>query len=128
MRLAIDQCELTIGEQAQWPVDPHRPRAAERVNPSLTVARSVANRSLAMVHCLRVLTEIAEHGLQTTDLKSFDLPEPTKTDPFTSKPLLLSDADDAVTVYSVGRNGQDDGGQVNGFNAQDVGFAMKRSP
>lgn len=70
------------------------------------------------------LSDIAEHlfpeGVQTpTDLI---------TDPFTAQHLLYLMTDTHATIYSVGENGTDDGGQVDSDRGQplDVGFSVLR--
>jgi len=50
-------------------------------------------------------------------------------DPFTGKPLLLARRPDGVTIYSVGRDGVDDGGVIQplfplGKNAGDIGIRL----
>jgi hypothetical protein len=50
------------------------------------------------------------------------------TDPYADKPLLYKQEDDRVMIYSVGENGQDDGGQTKFAQdveeALDVGFVL----
>jgi ABC-type transport system involved in multi-copper enzyme maturation permease subunit len=59
-----------------------------------------------------------------------DLLEKVPADPFTGRPLILRRLDDGLVIYSVGADGQDDGGDVDGrptINreaAKDIGFRL----
>lgn len=49
------------------------------------------------------------------------------TDPFSGKPMLFKVADEGITIYSVGRDNEDDGGDIMNFQDGDFGlrFLMK---
>jgi ABC-type transport system involved in multi-copper enzyme maturation permease subunit len=59
-----------------------------------------------------------------------DLLENVPADPFTGEPLRLRRLEDGIVIYSVGRDGQDDGGDVDNAPAvktegpKDVGFRL----
>lgn len=52
----------------------------------------------------------AEHGRYPETLAALGLPAEDTSDPFNDQPFVYRVEDDAVLLYSVGRNGKDDGG------------------
>jgi len=52
----------------------------------------------------------AEHGSYPETLAALRLPESDTTDPFNGQPFLYRVEEDGVLLYSVGKNGKDDGG------------------
>ena len=94
------------------------------VFPSLQASREAMDRVRAQVRCLYVLCELRR---STGDLReaNFDierlgLDKRFTTDPYTGSPLLTKKTPQGWTVYSVGRNGTDDGGSI-GSPYDDVG-------
>ena len=83
-----------------------------------------ANRNLAFVRCLRVLNALQaykeNHGIEATEITDLDLPETATIDPFDGKPLKLKWTDDGWIIYSVYKNGVDDGGEF--ATQQDIGL------
>ena len=82
------------------------------LSPALNAATNAANRADAHARCLRIL--LAVQGREEMSLDDVDLPHAAKTDPYSGGPLLLMWKDEGVTVYSVGENEVDDGGDVFG--------------
>ena len=69
-----------------------------------------------------------KHGRWPTsldDLKAFGIPQ-VPVDPFDGQPLRYRVEDDGVTIYSVGENGIDDGGDLHrrGAMTVDLGFRL----
>ncbi|MCR9119854.1 MAG: general secretion pathway protein GspG, partial [bacterium] len=56
-----------------------------------------------------------EHGKLPAELSDLvpDFLDEVPIDPFTGDPLIYRVDEDAIVIYSVGRNGVDDGGVVN---------------
>ena len=94
--------------------------------PSLTTTREAMDRTRAHLRALRVLNAIQARSIAQNelDLAELNLPPNATTDPFTGAPLLVIRSPDGWTVYSVGPNLQDDGGQL-GQN-QDIGIGPVR--
>jgi hypothetical protein len=59
-----------------------------------------------------------------TVLSEFPGMEEFRRDPFTGNDLLLSVSDDSIVVYSVGMDGMDDGGSLDGL--KDHGIRIER--
>lgn len=86
------------------------------LQPALVAAREPADRVRAMSRSLRVLNALQVHvppdADRVPDLKDLGLPEETTIDPFNGHPLRVKTTPEGWTVYSVGRNGVDDGGTL----------------
>ena len=67
-----------------------------------------------MLRCLRILNELTAYaqanGHEAEGLDDLDLPDAAKLDPFSGKPLQLKWTDEGWVVYTVFKNGTDDGG------------------
>lgn len=88
----------------------------ELLVPAVEMSRSAALKSECQLRALRVLNAIVKSGKQESDsldITQLGLPSEVTTDPYTGKPLLLKKAPEGWTVYSVGPNLVDDGGDVN---------------
>jgi hypothetical protein len=75
------------------------------------------SRSLRVLNALQARAPAA--GDSVPPLGDLGLPAETTTDPFDGKPLRVKKSPRGWTVYSVGGNGVDDGGQF--ARAADVG-------
>ena len=79
---------------------------------------------LALNRCLRVLNALEEYrqanGKETESIEQLKLPKEATIDPWSGKPLLLKKTDAGWVVYSVGKNGVDDGGDFT--DAKDEGL------
>lgn len=86
----------------------------ELLVPSLASAREAANRTLATERCLRILNAIQSRPDQETlvDLTDLGLPAAAIIDPYSGHSLLTKSTGDGWVVYSVGENGNDDGGEI----------------
>lgn len=95
---------------------------AEVMQSSLRRARETANRLEADIRCLRILNAIVAKGTrsETVDINSLGLPNEILMDPFSGNPLLNKLLPSGWTIYSVGQDGNDNGGQLKGL--KDIGF------
>ena len=83
--------------------------------PSIEAAHNATVQTAATQRCLHVLisvTRLEQQGVQVTGLAELRLPVEETTDPFTGKPLVMKRLPAGWMIYSVGRNGNDDGGQL----------------
>ena len=97
--------------------------------PALNAAVDATDRREAENRCLRLL--LAVEGQHDANLLLLDLPGDCKTDPFSGGFLLMNSDDDEWTVYSVGENKIDDGGQIHALDYNqplDIGLGMLLDP
>jgi hypothetical protein len=87
--------------------------------PALQAANDVNHRNLAELRCLRILIAMKSYeystGKEATDLTDLDLIESATIDPFSGKPFVLKKVDNGWVIYSVMRNGKDDGGNFKDY-------------
>jgi hypothetical protein len=90
---------------------------ADSLAPAIAASAEARDRDLALIRSLRVLNALqnfeAREGRQASGLKDAGLPAEAATDPVTNKPLLLKRDERGWTVYCVGKNEKDDGGDFN---------------
>lgn len=95
------------------------------LEPSLLSALEAGDRVRAMARSLRVLNALQERagvspkGDSIARLVDLGLPHEATIDPFNGEPLRVKSSPRGWTVYSVSRNGVDDGGELG--RAVDVG-------
>ena len=129
LKLAPDRCPY---HQSKLTVDKTTGQLsgsyAELYFPSLNATHQAMMRARAMIRCLRVLNALQTHAPagsnETPKLTDLGLPAETTTDPFAvGQPLHIKKLPQGWLVYSVGPNGQDDGGKVSDSdpNTEDVG-------
>ena len=98
--------------------------------PSLQAWFEAANRTTAIFRSLRVYNKLSGYESQdpqsTPSIAELGLTEETGIDPFTGKPLRIVRIGDDWAVYSVGKDGKDDGGSVQ--DARDYGVGPKTPP
>jgi hypothetical protein len=98
---------------------------ADQIFTGLESSYLAANRVTAQLRCLRILNALQtyanQHGRPATGLADLSLAKPETIDPFSGKPLLLKHTDKGWIVYSVMRNGSDDGGDFKQLNDYGVG-------
>lgn len=102
--------------------NPFRPLVT-LLEPALASARQAADRSRALVRSLRILNALQSHAMEgdpTPDLADLGLPADTTIDPFNGEPLHVEKLPEGWLVYSVGPDGVDDGGKLDG--KADFGF------
>lgn len=93
------------------------------LEPSLVSTRQAAERSRALFRSLRVLNALqarAGGDDHTPDLATLGLPPEATVDPFNGEPLHVKKLPEGWMVYSVGSDGVDDGGTLDGKT--DFGF------
>ena len=103
---------------------------ADLLQPSIEGAYETANRSLAMTRSLRIYNALrqyaAKHGREAEGLADLRLPKEATTDPFSGEPMKLKRTDEGWVVYSVAKDGRDDGGLLREQNDYGVGPAKLR--
>ncbi len=84
------------------------------LTPAIDAASEAFNRNTALLRCLRILNELTAYaqanGQEAEGLDDLDLPDAAKRDPFSCQPLRLKWTDEGWVVYTVFKNGTDDGG------------------
>lgn len=89
---------------------------ADLLAPSFEAHIHAVHRTSAVLRSLRVLNAFQryaeEHGAEAAGLADLKLPSETTVDPFTGKPLIAKSVDGTWSVYSVGKDGVDDGGEL----------------
>ncbi len=102
------------------------------LEPSLEAAGVAFNRTTAELRCLRILNKLAAyaqaHGREAEGLDDLDLPDAAKIDPFSGKPLKLKWTDNGWVVYTVFKNGIDDGGNFKDQEDWGIGPAGHPEP
>ncbi len=93
--------------------------------PPIEAAKDADTRATALLRALRIYNALAEYrdenGHEATGLDDLALPKEATIDPFSGEPLILRQTDDGWVVYSVGKDGVDDGGDFKG--QKDYGLA-----
>jgi hypothetical protein len=83
------------------------------------------NRTIAMLRSLQIYNAIQEfaitNGREANSLIELALPAAATVDPFSGKPLVMTKTDDGWLIYSVGRDGVDDGGNFKTLKDYGVG-------
>ncbi len=86
------------------------------LEPALATAREPAEQVRAMSRSLRLLNalqvRVPPGGDRVPDLAALGLPAGATIDPFNGKPLIVKGRPEGWMVYSVGRDGVDDGGKL----------------
>lgn len=130
---AVDQA-LTTSARDQQPLSiatsmPPLGFPVSLMQPAVEAMLEAANRDIANTRCLRVLialqSYLAEHpdpANATPSLDDLGLDADVTRDPFTDEPLRLRRTDDGWLVYSIGADGEDQGGDFE--KAKDVGFLL----
>jgi hypothetical protein len=105
-------------------------RFADSVHPSLQATADAVRKSLARNRALRVLIALLSRddpsAAPPADLTELGLPKDTTTDPFGGGPLIVTSTPRGWMIYSVGANGRDDGGKLDGYS--DVGVGPNADP
>jgi hypothetical protein len=129
----MDQ-QLTLASQPYYAVLQAPPQAVSKpaspwaavvdiVLPAIDATREATERNRAALRCLRIviaITQIEQQGGEVTGLDDLLLPKQQTIDPFTGQPLRMKKRSDGWVVYSVGKNLQDDGGQLD--DQADIGL------
>ena len=88
-------------------------------------AREAAERTRAVVRCLRILNALQQAGIKPENgepkLAELQLPEQATKDPFTGKALHVKVVDGEWLVYTVGPDLKDDGGDLANYKDFGVG-------
>jgi hypothetical protein len=116
-----DLSPITVAESQSHPV-------VANIAPTIQAAREAKTRVRAALRSLRVLAAIKglpEEAQQNPSLSELGLPEDATIDPFNGKPLVMKKVPGGWLVYSVGKNLQDDGGELATFD--DVGVGPQKT-
>lgn len=104
------------------------------LEPPFATARQAAERNRALTRSLRVLNALqARAGAAdpTPDLLDLGLPPQSTIDPFNGEPLHVKKLPEGWLVYSVGPDGIDDGGKLDGkadFGFGPAGLSKRDNP
>ncbi len=97
-----------------WPAA--RPLAfAQDALPGLRAAAEIKTETVALLRCLRVLNELTHTfpgGVKQNPTGQLELPEDSFVDPYNDHALRFRYTAGGWLIYSVGSNGQDDGGKI----------------
>jgi hypothetical protein len=98
---------------------------ADNFIPATSAAYDASNRRVALSRCLRVLNAMQAfadaNGRNAHGLHELKLPVDATIDPFSGAPLIVKHTDRGWVVYSVYRDGKDDGGEIRNFT-KDAGI------
>jgi hypothetical protein len=95
--------------------------------PSIRAAQESVYRSIVFLRSLQILNAIQryerDHPGKEPTLADLGLPDEVTTDPFNNQPLRVVKLPQGWSIYSVGKNLKDDGGQA---FPEDVGLLVGR--
>ena len=93
--------------------------------PALQSTYEASNRDTALLRCLRILNALGtyrdEQGEEAAGLADLDLPAEDTLDPFSGQPLVVKRTAANWLIYTIFKNGTDDGGDFE--EMQDWGLA-----
>lgn len=96
---------------------------ANLIVPAMLATYEAHTRDIALVRALRAYNALRAYsdrtGVEAAGIDELDLPKEATIDPYSGDPLKLKVATGLWTVYSVGKDGQDDGGNID--RQKDVG-------
>jgi hypothetical protein len=100
---------------------------ANLLAPAIAASVEARDRDLALIRSLRALNALQafeeREGRPASGLKEAGLPAEATIDPITNLPLLAAHRDRGWTLYSVGKNEKDDGGDFDEWLDVGVGAA-----
>ena len=86
----------------------------ELLQPALLASHEAESRSTALLRSLRIINRLTayaqENGHEASDLADLDLPKSATLDPYSGETLKLKWTEGGWVVYTVFRDGTDDGG------------------
>jgi hypothetical protein len=101
---------------------------AELMVPALQAAYDAESRIVAVIRAMRVFNALAEYRIanekEASGLDELRLPPAATIDPYSGEPLRLKSTGDGWIVYSVMKNGVDDGGDFK--EMKDFGVAPRK--
>lgn len=101
---------------------------ADLMIPATQAAYEADTRCIAMLRALRIFNAMRQfeekNGREAANLEEIGLPEDATTDPFNGEPLKRKKTKDGWVIYTVMRDGVDDGGDFMGL--KDFGVAPPR--
>ncbi|TWT66565.1 hypothetical protein [Allorhodopirellula solitaria] len=86
----------------------------ELLVPSIQNAHDTMFRTLTIERCLRILnaSQSRPDSESSVELNDLGLPADAIIDPYRGEPLIAKSTEDGWIIYSVGKNGKDDGGEI----------------
>jgi hypothetical protein len=101
---------------------------ADLLIPAIQASYQAEARITATMRALRIFNALtqyrAEHGREATGIDKLSLPASATIDPFDGRPLKLRHTDEGWIVYTVMKNGEDDGGDFK--ELKDYGVAPRK--
>jgi hypothetical protein len=101
---------------------------ADLVIPAIQAAYDAEARIVGTMRALRIFNALTEYreknGREATGLDELSLPAAMTIDPFSGQPLKLKSTGDGWVIYSVMKNGVDDGGDFKAM--KDFGVAPRK--
>ena len=98
---------------------------ADLLEPALKAWVMADQRATALSRSMRIYNALRqyadEHGHEASGLQDLNLPPDATLDPFSEEPLKLKHMEDGWFIYSVGTDGDDDGGDLK--ESKDYGLA-----
>jgi hypothetical protein len=99
--------------QSEWPQ--LKLSGSKLIGPAMNATFGAGLNVVTLARCLRVVNALGEYrdrtGKDAESIEQLSLPLEAFIDPCTGKPLRIRKAEAGWIVYSLYRNGQDDGGQ-----------------
>ncbi len=120
LKIYVEYMNEQIDVGSEWSPQPSSDETANTsamtnlLVPAINGAREAHLRSIAQVRCLRVLNAIQSRDAESTSsqIAELALPAEALVDPFSGAPLTVKKIERGWTIYSIGPNVIDDGGQV----------------
>jgi hypothetical protein len=89
---------------------------AQLMVPAVQASYEAETRLTAKLRCLQILNvltqRVSDNPDSSANLTDLGLPADATTDPYNGKPLIVRHEPNGWLIYSVGQNGQDDGGRI----------------
>jgi hypothetical protein len=89
---------------------------AQLMVPAVQASYEAETRLTAQLRCLQILNvltqRVSDNPDSSANLTDLGLPADATTDPYNGKPLIVRHEPNGWLIYSVGQNGQDDGGRI----------------
>jgi hypothetical protein len=119
--------QIALGARSQYELTEIQPVAAKGITktvaPALVAAREAMNRTRATLRCLRILNRIRAQKIsqESFQIDALGLPQAITIDPYNGRPLTIRGTTEGWIIYSVGKDGKDDGGKLDDLSDIGVG-------
>lgn len=124
MQAALESGDLSLAEFKTM-VSHYDGTFAFLLVPALQTTLESRRKTIAHARALRCFVAWSDQGKTATSISELELSAAQTTDPFTGDPLRWKSTPNGPLIYSVGQDGVDDGGKVDGDvnDALDIGVA-----